>query len=261
MSWLNENIVELCHGRVLHKRLRPVEHKFSYGVFFLRIVVSRFDELGNRWLSRDRFNLLSLMTGDYGPRDGSSLLSWAQALLAREGIVAADGEIVLQTFPRILGYVFNPISVWYCFDRTGALRAVLCEVSNTFGERHNYLVAHDDQRPIEAGDWLTARKVFHVSPFCDVRGHYRFRFEQTGERAFAQIDYYDGAEDADKLLITTIHGEPQALTAAGALGAFFRYPLMTFGVVARIHWHALKLWLKRVKFYSKPVPPVTETTR
>ena len=261
MTWMNKYPAELCHGRVLHKRLRPVEHKFSYGVFFVRVSVSRFNEAGNRWLSINGFNLLSLKTSDYGPRDGSSLLDWAQALLVREGVSSADGEIVLQTFPRILGYVFNPISVWYCFDRGGALRAAICEVSNTFGERHNYLVAHPDQRPIEAGDWLTARKVFHVSPFCEVRGHYRFRFEQTGERAFAQIDYYDGAEHTDKLLITTIHGEPEVLTASGALGAFFRYPLMTFGVVARIHWHALRLWLKRVKFHTKPASPIAETTR
>lgn len=261
MTWMNKGAAELCRGRVLHKRLRPVEHKFSYGVFFVRVSVSRFNEAGNRWLSINGFNLLSLKTSDYGPRDGSSLLDWAQALLVREGVSSADGEIVLQTFPRILGYVFNPISVWYCFDRAGALRAAICEVSNTFGERHNYLVAHQDQRPIEPGDWLIARKVFHVSPFCEVRGHYRFRFEQTGERAFAQIDYYDGAEHTDKLLITTISGEPEALTTSAALYAFFRYPLMTFGVVARIHLQAVKLWLKRVKFHAKPAPPITETTR
>ncbi len=261
MPWQHNNIVELCRGRVFHKRLMPVEHKFSYGVFFLRIAVSRFADAGNRFLSIDRFNLLSLMTRDYGPRDGSSLQDWARALLRCEGIDAADGEIVLQTFPRLLGYVFNPISIWYCFDRQGGLRAAICEVNNTFGERHNYLVAHDDQRPIQAGDWLQAQKAFHVSPFCEVRGHYRFRFEQTGERAYAQVDFFDGARDADKLLITTIYGAPQPLTASAALGAFCRYPLMTFAVVARIHLHALKLWVKRVQFHSKPSPPTIDTTR
>jgi DUF1365 family protein len=122
-------------------------------------------------------------------------------------------------------------------------------------------VAHEDQRPIRPGDWLTARKVFHVSPFCEIRGHYRFRFEQTGRHAFAQVDYYDGPEDIDKLLVTTIHGKPEALTASTAFSAFFRYPLMTAAVVGRIHWHALQLWLKRVKFHSKPTPPLTETSR
>ena len=264
-AWPTNAQPEICLGRVFHKRFRPVEHRFSYSVFFLRVPLSRIDELGNRWLSKDRFNLLSFMTRDYGPRDGSKLQVWIRELLAKEGIDNADGEIVLQTFPRLLGYVFNPISIWYCFDRQGGLRAALAEVSNTFGERHNYLVAHADQRPIAAGDWLTSRKVFHVSPFCDVKGHYRFRFEQVGERAFAQIDYYDaaieGSADADRLLVTTVHGDPVPLTSRAALQAFLSHPLMTFGVVARIHWHALKLWLKRVPFFTKPEPPVIQTTR
>ena len=264
-AWPTNAQPEICLGRVFHKRFRPVEHRFSYSVFFLRVPLSRIDELGNRWLSKDRFNLLSFMTRDYGPRDGSKLQVWIRELLAKEGIDSADGEIVLQTFPRLLGYVFNPISIWYCFDRQGGLRAALAEVSNTFGERHNYLVAHADQRPIAAGDWLTSRKVFHVSPFCDVKGHYRFRFEQVGERAFAQIDYYDAmhesSDEADRLIVTTVHGDPVPLTSSAALHAFLSHPLMTFGVVARIHWHALKLWLKRVPFFTKPEPPVIQTTR
>ena len=266
MVWMPSHAAELCVGRVVHKRLRPVVHPFSYSVFFLRMDVARFNEIGNRWLSRDRFNLLSVATSDYGPRDGSNLETWARGLLATMDIQTANGAIVLQAFPRVLGYVFNPISVWYCFDREGRLRAAICEVNNTFGERHNYIVAHSDERPIEPGDWLTAKKVFHVSPFCEVKGHYRFRFEQTGERAFAQIDFYDAAEtvppdENDKLIVTTIHGKPGALTAANSINAFFTHPLMTFGVVGRIHWQALKLWLKRVKFIRKPQPPATETTR
>lgn len=262
-SWLENAQPEICVGRVFHKRLRPAAHQFSYAVFFLRLPLSRLNELGNRWLSRDKFNLLSFMTRDYGPRDGTSLEQWLRRLLAGEGIGSADGEIVLQTFPRLLGYVFNPISLWYCHDREGGLRAVLCEVNNTFGERHNYLVAHPDQRPIAAGDWLIARKVFHVSPFCDVKGHYRFRFEQTAGRAYAQVDYFDAGEsdDQSKLLVTTIHGTPQPITTRGTLLAFVTHPLMTFAVVVRIHWHALKLWLKRVPFFSKPEPPAIETTR
>ena len=264
-AWPKNAQPELCLGRVFHKRFRPVQHKFSYSVFFLRLPLSRLSELGNRWLSKDRFNLMSFFTRDYGPRDGSSLEMWMRDLLQREGVDCADGEIVLQTFPRLLGFVFNPISIWYCFDKRGQLRAALAEVSNTFGERHNYLVAHTDQRPIVPGDWLTSRKVFHVSPFCDVKGHYRFRFEQIDGSAFAQIDYFDGAEsestDADKLILTTIRGDAVALTSTATLGAFLGHPLMTFGVVARIHWHALKLWLKRVPFFTKPAPPSLDTTR
>jgi DUF1365 family protein len=265
-SWPAGAVPELIFGQVFHKRFKPVGHQFSYGVFYLRVPLSRLESLGNRWLSRDRFNLLSFMTRDYGPRDGTSLEAWLRAMLENEGIHSAGGEIVLQTFPRLLGYVFNPISIWYCHDREGRLRAALCEVSNTFGEHHNYLVAHADQRPIAAGDWLVARKVFHVSPFCEVKGHYRFRFEQTGERAFAEVDYFDAEEpdqapDAGKLLVTTIHGAPRPLGSAVAARAFFGYPLMTIGVVCRIHWHALELWLKRVPFFTKPAPPVMTTTR
>lgn len=253
--------VEICSGRVMHRRLRPSAHQFSYGVFFLRMPLSALSAISNRWLSLDRFNLMSVMTRDFGPRDGSSLDAWARKLLATGGIDKADGEIVLQAFPRILGYVFNPISVWYCYDRHGHLRAAICEVNNTFGERHNYLIAHDDQRAISSTDWLHARKVFHVSPFCEVRGHYRFRFEQSGACAFAQIDFYDGADDNDKLVVTTVVGTPALATSAAVARAFLTHPLMTVSVVARIHWQAFLLWRKRVPFFSKPIPPVLDTTR
>ncbi len=252
---------EICLGKVMHRRLRPAEHQFSYGVFFVRIPLSTLATAQNRWFSINRFNLLSLDTRDYGARDGGDLDQWARKLLTENGIDNADGEIVLQTFPRLLGYVFNPISIWYCYDKSAQLRAAICEVSNTFGERHNYLVSHADGRVIDASDWIVARKVFHVSPFCEVRGQYRFRFEQTGVRAFAQIDHYDGASDDDKLIVTTIHGTPLALTSQAAWYAFWRYPLMTIGVVARIHYQAWKLWRKRVPFFAKPTPPKLATTR
>ena len=252
---------EICVGRVMHRRIRPHEHQFSYGVFFLRIPLSTLSSIENRWTSLNRFNLLSLDARDYGAGDGSDLLSWARTLLKENGLSAANGEVVLQTFPRLLGYVFNPISIWYCYDEAGAMRAAICEVRNTFGECHHYLVAHADVRPIVATDWLLARKVFHVSPFCEVRGGYRFRFEQIDGRAFAQIDYFDGPCDQDKLIATTIHGVPEPLNSRSAIAAFARFPLMTLGVVARIHWQALKLWRKRVPFFSKPEPPPLAVTR
>jgi uncharacterized protein len=251
---------ELCFGTVVHQRLRPTAHRFAYRVFFLRIPLSQLDGLSNRWLSRERFNLLSFYARDYGPRDGSDLIAWARARLAAAGRHDIDGEIVVQTFPRLLGYVFNPISIWYCYDRAGVLRAAICEVSNTFGERHDYVLNPQDHAPIAATTWLTATKQLHVSPFCEVRGHYRFRFEQLAAHCSAHIDYYDSASDDLPLLLTTIAGTPTALNARATLRAFCGYPLFTLGVVARIHLQAFKLWRKRVPWFRKPPPPSLETS-
>jgi len=251
----------ICLGTVMHLRTRPARHRFVYSVFFLSLPLSRFDQSGNRWLGIDRPGLVSLNRRDYGPRDGSDLRAWVLAQLEHQGVTGIDWEIVLQTFPRILGYLFNPITLWFCHDRSGALRAVIAEVNNTFGERHNYLVAHADARAIGSDDVICARKVFHVSPFCAVRGHYRFRFRRDDQQLFAQIDYHDGELGVDRLLVTTLQGAPQPLSAARVLAAFLRFPLQSIGVIARIHWHALRLWLKRVPFHSKPLPPLQETSR
>ncbi|MBL0143462.1 MAG: DUF1365 domain-containing protein [Betaproteobacteria bacterium] len=248
----------ILFGRVFHCRRRPARHVFAYPVFFLRVPLSDMAGAGRGVFSVDRWNLLSLMSRDHGPRDGTPLEPWVRARLAQAGLGRADGEILLQAFPRVLGYVFNPISLFYCHGRDGTLRAVLCEVSNTFGERHNYLLAHPDGRPIEPRDRLRADKVLHVSPFCEVEGHYRFRFAGDSARQFVQIDYHD--RDG-KLIVTAIEGEARPVDAAALARAFFGYPLMTAGVVARIHWQALRLWLKRVPWFSKPEPPTQETTR
>ena len=248
----------LMFGSVMHERRRPAANRFVYPVFFLQAPVARLAELRGPLFSLDRWNLFSLHRGDHGPRDGGALEPWIRGLLAREGIGAADGEIVLQAFPRVLGYVFNPVSFWLCHDRAGALRAVLAEVSNTFGERHNYLVAHPDQRPIRPGDTLAARKVFHVSPFFPVQGRYRFRFAAGSGFSAAFIDY----EDAEgPVLRTSISGRGAPLDTRRLLRAFFGYPAFTLGVIARIHYQALKLWWKGVPLFRKPVPPALETTR
>jgi DUF1365 family protein len=245
-------------GRVVHARLRPRRNAFSYGVFFLRFPVDAPERLRGPLLSVDRFNLVSFHRRDHGARDGSDLSPWIRDLLAREGIATADGTVWLQTFPRVLGYVFNPVSFWLCHDREGRLRAVVCEVNNTFGEHHNYLLAHPDERPIEPGDTLTARKVFYVSPFCAVAGTYRFRFETAPAATRVRIDY----EDVDgRLLLTSVSGAATPLSTKALLGALAGHGWMTLGVIARIHWQALRLWLKGVPFFSKPAPPVQETTR
>lgn len=248
----------LYFGKVMHRRLRPAQNAFVYPVFFLSAPLTRPESLANPLFSLNRWNVFSLHYADFGARDGANPLAWAHEILASSGLGCADGEIWLQAFPRILGYAFNPVSFFFCHDRAGALRAVLCEVSNTFGERHHYLLAHPDARPIGPEDTLTARKVFHVSPFARVEGEYRFRFRTEGAETLARIEYFDATGD---LLHTSISGKAATYSARSLAGAFFRHPLMTFGVIARIHYQALRLWLKRVPFFHKPAPPAEALTR
>jgi len=249
---------KLYFGKVMHHRLRPAVHRFVYPVFFMRVPLSDPQSLGGPLFGVNRLKLFSFMFRDHGARDGSAPLEWIRALLKREGLAAADGEVWLQAFPRVLGYVFNPVSFWFCHDRAGALRAILCEVNNTFGETHHYLLAEPGGEPIPANAELAARKVFHVSPFFAIEGAYRFRFGDADGRVLARIDYRDAGGD---LLRTSVSGRGVPFGTAALLRAFFTYPWMTLGVVLRIHWQAARLWAKRVPFFSKPLPPAEEISR
>jgi DUF1365 family protein len=246
----------LLVGRVMHRRLRPTVNAFAYPVFYVQLPLRNLAAASCPIFAVDRGNLLSFHQKDHGPRDGSSLLAWIEALLHERGL-PHDGEIVLQAFPRIFGYVFNPVSFWFCHDADGALVAVLAEVNNTFGGRHHYLLHNPDGSPLRDGQELRVDKAFHVSPFCDVAGGYRFRFHLARPVALARIAYDDGNGD---LLLTSISGKPRAWSAAALLGAFLRMPLLTPGVIARIHWQALKLWLKGVPFRgARPSAPLQES--
>jgi len=248
----------VCFGAVMHERHVQAHNRFIYPTAFLRLPLSRLATLRAPLLGIERASVFSFRNRDHGARDGSPLLPWIQTLLRAQGLAElCDGEIVLQTMPRIFGFVFNPVSFWFCHDRAGALRVVLAEVSNTFGERHNYLVHHPDQRPIVSGDELRATKCFHVSPFFPVRGEYRFRFEQRGAVHAVSIDLWDGGE---LQLSTRLSGRAQALDGGAMRKWLARQPFMTLGVVARIHWQALRLALRRVSFFRKPPPPIEETT-
>jgi len=256
---------QISFGRVHHTRLRPAEHAFAYGIYFIRIPLRSIahDTTKPALFSFNRFNLLSFHEKDHG--DGKqALITWIDTLLQKEGITDADGEIWLQAFPRVLGYVFNPVSFWFCHRQDGTLRAILAEVRNTFGEKHCYLLDTGDSMPY--GIELKASKSFHVSPFCEVHGQYRFRFmhttqEESGrivERTVARVDHDD---PQGPLILTSISGIAQSLSNGSILRAFFFYPMMTLGVIVKIHWQALKLWYKRVPFFSKPQPPSSELSK
>ena len=257
-------------GEVRHERLRPVHNRFVYPTYFLMLPMRSLRATPDPLLPRNRFGLISYFDRDHGDGRPDSL-AWIEELLAREGVTDATGEVWLHCYPRVLGHTFKPVSFWYCHRADDTLAAVVVEVNNTFGERHCYLL---DQAAIGFGRELEAQKVFHVSPFCEVVGSYRFRFMRSAlhppgqpvrngssmspSRTIARIDHHDAG---GVLIRTSVSGRLAPVTAAGLRGAFFGMPLMTLGVIVRIHWQALKLWSRRVPFIHKPAPPARFTTR
>lgn len=243
-------------GTVRHTRLRPVKHAFAYPSCFLMLPMRALRARPFAALRRNRwFALLSFHDRDHGDGRADSL-AWLESLLQAEGIAGADGEVWLQTYPRLLNYAFKPVSFWYCHRTDGSLAAIVVEVNNTFGERHCYLLSGPR---LAYGAELQADKVFHVSPFCRVEGRYRFRFLRTSadasvhpNRTVVRIDHDDAQ---GPLLQTSVSGELQPLTPGSARRAFWGTSVTSFGLLARIHWQALRLWLRRVPFFSKPQAP------
>lgn len=247
-------------GSVRHHRLRPVDHAFAYPTAFLLLPMRTLRQRPLPALNRNRRGLWSFHDADHGD-GGPDCLAWAEGLLRAEGI-DADGEVWLHCFPRVLGHAFKPVSFWYAHRADGSLAAVLAEVNNTFGERHVYLLQHPDLR---FGRELQAEKIFHVSPFCRPEGRYRFRFLRTDlrpgasdPRTVVRIDHDDAG---GPLLRTSVSGRLQPLTPAAVRSVFLRMPMLTLGIVARIHWQALKLWARRVAWTRKPAPPARPVSR
>lgn len=244
---------------VAHARTRPKRNAFHYGVYYLSIGLDDLAQLKKlALLSLNRWNMFSFFERNYGKRDGSSLEPWIRNLLTEWNIPQADGKIVLVSMPRLFGYAFNPVSFWFCLDKEGTLRAVLSEVSNTFGQHHSYLSFREDRLPIETDDILRSEKIFYVSPFIEVRGHYLFRFHYRSDKIGVWIDYYD----ADGLMLTTsLTGKRIPLTSGNLLHYFFRYPLVTLKVIGLIHYQALRLSLKGIHYLTRPTPPAQEVSR
>jgi DUF1365 family protein len=262
LAWTPPAVVGpmLGFGQVRHARLKPQAHAFAYPTYFLMLPMRHLYAHGGGALALNRRAALSFHDADHG--DGRSAaeggsLAWLLELLAREGIDDADGEVWLHCYPRVLGYAFKPVSFWYCHGSDHRLRAIVVEVNNTFGERHCYLLPTP-----QWGVEQTASKVFHVSPFCHIEGVYRFRFMRTqrasGERTVVRIDHDDAQ---GPLLQTSVSGQLEPVSAHSLRRAIWQFPLMTWGVIARIHWQAMKLWWQRIPYVPKPHRPSQFVTR
>lgn len=251
-------------GQIRHARLRPTEHRFAYGACFLwlpvRALVAQPQLLADAGLHGP---WLGFKAADHGAGadDLASLVAWVDSMLRTHGIDDADGELWLQCFPRTLGHAFKPVSIWHALRADGSLRATVAEVNNTFGERHCYVLDHP-----RWGHTHWATKAFHVSPFCTVQGRYAFRFMSTqgdgtqAGQAHRSVVRIDHADDQGTLLQTSISGNAVPATPALLRQAFWRHPVQSWAVVARIHWQALRLWIKGVAFHTKPSPPVYPVT-
>lgn len=251
---------QILNAKVMHRRLFPKANEFIYGMYYLALPLSRLSTLADGWrMGVDAPGIVSFHTKDHGGRDGGDLRIWIDNILKKLNINGVEGEVILVCLPRILGYVFNPVSFWLCHDKAGNLRAVLCEVNNTFGENHNYVCVPENGEIIGPGIKMETMKVFHVSPFMPRDGHYDFRFSVTDKGLGVWIDYYD--KNGNKQLLTSVTGTFQPMNRQSLRNAFWAHPLVTFKTIGLIHWQAVKLWVKGVKYVPKPAQLDTRLTR
>jgi len=255
---MNDPAGFLYTTRVMHRRLVAPLHRFVYRLFYLLLDIDRVDELDRslRLFSHNRFNLVSFHDRDHGNGERGGLRDWAAGLLAANGVRLEGGRIQLLCLPRVLGFAFNPLAIWYCQHRDGSLRAIIAEVRNTFGEKHCYVLASGG-RPLTYGGPHAKDKCFHVSPFLDLVGQYQFRFTEPAGGLRVLIHE---TREGTPILDATLAGERQALGDGALLRQVARMPWMALKVVAGIHWEALKLWLRGAKIHRKPEPPALEYT-
>lgn len=238
----------LYHGEVVHRRLRPVRHELRYRVFNLFADVDGLDALAkrSRLFSYNRFNLFSVMDRNHGPGDGTAIAKHAWSLVHRSGHGQNVSRVFMFCYPSVLGYVFNPITVYYGFDADGRPRLMIYEVNNTFGGRHSYVL------PVEGPPSQSAPKTFFVSPFNAVEGRYGFHFSVPGERMALGIAL---SVDGKAVLNAYVSGTRRPFSTAMLLRAFAGVPFLTFKVIAAIHLQALRLWLKGLKLQPRPIAP------
>lgn len=236
----------------MHARLKPMGHRFSYRVYSLLLDLDNIAiATQSAVFSHNQFNLMSFYDKDHGAADGKSLRDYVNGLLKNAG-QSAPARVELLCYPRILGWVFNPLSVYYCYDAENTLNALIYEVRNTFGERHTYVA------PILEGEQSHGRirqerdKLFYVSPFIGMKMRYHFRITPPDQNLTLRILEHD--EDGP-LLSATFSGVRHPLNTKNLLKAFFQVPLQTLKIVSGIHWEALKLWKKGAQFHKRPARP------
>ena len=246
MSEFNSSIYS---GFVTHKRLKPKRHFFKYKIFSLLIDLNELKTLDKKikFFSYNRFNILSFYDLDHGPRDGSSLGNWVKDKLTEAKINIGSGPIKLLCYPRFFGYVFNPLSIFYCYDKNLNLKAILYEVKNTFNEQHTYVfsVTHSSSLILHK-----CNKKFYVSPFIEMEAFYNFRLLNPGKTLNIFI------KESDKkgvLLIACQVGKKLEMTSKNLLFQFLKHPLMSFKVIMAIHFEALRLWIKGVKLVRRNI--------
>ncbi len=237
----------IYNGVVIHKRFKPKTHFFKYSVFSLLIDLSEIYELDRkiRFFSFNKFNLISFYEKDHGYRDGSSLVEWVKKNLNENDINCKDIRIKLLCYPRIFGYVFNPLSVFFIYDSREKLISILYEVKNTFGEQHTYIFKVTDNSNLFQHNCL---KKFHVSPFIEMNCNYFFRTLKPGEKISVIIDQYQTNE---KILYASQDGKRVEFSSKELLKSYLKHPLMTFKIISAIHFEAFKLWTKGIKFIKK----------
>ena len=234
-------------GSVIHKRFKPKEHFFKYKVFSLFIDLSELEELNKnlKFFSFNKFNLISFHEKDHGERDGSSLLNWVKLNLRNNNISTENIKIKLLCYPRILGYVFNPLSIFFVYDKDENLISILYEVKNTFGEQHTYVFKIEGENKLIQNN---CSKKFHVSPFIEMDCNYFFRVLNPAEKLSVIIDQYD---KEGKILFASQDGIRSDFTSLNLMNSYLKHPLMTFKIISAIHFEAFKLWVKGIKFVKK----------
>ncbi len=235
-------------GKVIHKRFKPKEHYFKYNVFSLLIDLNELEQINKdiKFFSYNKFNIISFYDKDHGDRDGSSIKLWVKKNLRNIGIMTEDISIKLLCYPRIFGYVFNPLSTYFIYNKHSELISIFYEVKNTFGEQHTYIFKAQDEKTVQN----KCKKKFYVSPFIEMDCEYHFKTLNPREQLSVVINQND--KDG-KLLFASQDGISKDFNNKNLILSYLTHPLMTFKIIGAIHYEAFKLWAKRIKLIAKKI--------